>query len=183
MEESTQQPTLLSHAVRSGVILGGISIIINLIIYLIEPALMVSFWMLLLIILSIVLVVIFGIQYRNATTGYIKFGDAFKHGLYTFIISGLVATLFSLVLHMVIDPELKDYLLEVQIENAESMTRSFGGGDEQVDAAIEATRESAQDAFTAGGIFKAFGISLIIYLVLSLITGAIVKKSPPEEVV
>lgn len=181
MEENVQEPSLLSHALRSGVIVGGITVILTLIIYLIDPALMVSMWMILFLILITVLVVIFGIQYRNQTTGYLSFGNAYKHGLYTFIVAGLVGLLFNLLLHNVIDPELKDYLIEVSIENAQSMARSFGVDEAAIDQMEEDTRERSASSYTLMGQLQGFGLALIFYLILSLITGAIVKKRNPEE--
>jgi hypothetical protein len=181
MEENVQHPSLVSHAVRSGVIVGGITVILTLLIYLIDPALMVSMWMFLFLILITVLVVIFGIQYRNQTTGYMTFGNAFKHGLYTLIVAGLVGLLFNLLLHQVIDPELKDYLTDVTTENTLSMARGFGAEDAAIDQMEADTRERAASSYTVMGQITGFGISLIIYLVLALITGAIVKKKNPED--
>lgn len=181
MEENVQHPSLVSHAVRSGVIVGGITVILTLLIYLIDPALMVSMWMMLFLFFITVLVIVFGIQYRNQTTGYMTFGNAYKHGLYTFIVAGLVGLLFNLLLHNVIDPELKDYLTDVSIENAQSMARSFGADDATIDQMEEDTRERTESSYTLMGQITGFGIALIIYLVLALITGAIVKRKNPEE--
>ena len=183
MEENAQSPSLMSHAVRSGVILAAISIVITLVVYLIDASMLVSFWMILLLLVSLALVIYFGIQYRNQVGGFIGFGSAWKHGFFTLAIAGLIGTLFNLLLYNVIDPELPAYLTDVAAENAETMTRNFGGDQSVIDQAVEDTRERTKKGFTAVGLFTNFGIALIVYAVIALITGAIVKKNNPEEAI
>lgn len=181
MEENTQSPTLMAHAVRSGVIIGAIGIIISLILYVANPDLLVSMWLFLILILDIILMVIFGAQYRNQTGGFISFGNAWKHGFITLVVAGLLGILYNLLLYYVIDPELPAYLTDVAVENAGEMARSFGADDATAEQAMEDARERTADQYTAGGMLLGFGIQLIVYAVIALITGAIVKKNNPEE--
>ncbi len=183
MEENNPAPSLMSHAMRSGLIIGAIGIIITLLIYLVNPELMVSMWMFLVLILNLVLVVVFGIQYRNQSGGFLSFGSAWKHGFLTLLIAGILGTIFNILMHTVIDPGLKDFLIEASVENAEDMARSFGADESAIEQAAESTRESTAAGFTIGGMFKNLGIAIIIYAVIALITGLIVRKNPPEEVI
>ncbi|NQZ77369.1 MAG: hypothetical protein HRT61_14890 [Ekhidna sp.] len=65
-----------NHAIKSGVIVGVISIVVTLLLYIVDPALLVSMWMFLLFFVFVGLVAYFGIQHRNEIGGYMDFGKA-----------------------------------------------------------------------------------------------------------
>ena len=175
----TQQPesTLISHAVKTGVILGVATIILSALLYVIDESVMVHWaYGLLILIASIIFVVVRGIGYRKSRGGFLGFGDAWKHGFISFAVSAVLGTLFSFVLYTVIDPDLGDRLTEVSVENAMNMASSFGAPEESLNQVEADTRERMADQFSAGGIMKGLGINLIVVAVIALITGLIVRK-------
>ncbi|NQZ77368.1 MAG: DUF4199 domain-containing protein [Ekhidna sp.] len=97
-----------------------------------------------------------------------------------FVVTGLLALVFNILLYNVIDPELPELLADQSVENAESMMRNFGMPEDQMDEALEKTRTDTLERMSIGGQLQGFGIGLIIYAVLSLISGAIIKKKEPE---
>ncbi|MEQ6166772.1 MULTISPECIES: DUF4199 domain-containing protein [unclassified Ekhidna] len=169
-----------NHAIKSGLMVGVIGIVLTLLLYIVNAALLVSMWMLLFFIVFLALVCYFGIQHRNEIGGYMSFGKAWVYSMQVFIAAGLLSTIFNLLLYNVIDPELPEMLADQSVENAESMMRNFGMPEDQMDEALEKTRSDTLDRFTVSGSVMGFLWGLIIYAILSLITGAIIKKKEPE---
>ncbi|WP_420575903.1 DUF4199 domain-containing protein [Ekhidna sp.] len=169
-----------NHAIKSGLIVGVIGIVLTLLIYIVNAALLVSMWMLVFFIIFIGLVCYFGIQHRNEIGGYMSFGKAWVYSMQVLIAAGILSTIFNLLLYNVIDPELPSMLADQSVENAESMMRKFGMPEDQMDEALEKTRTDTLDRFTVSGSLMGFLWGLIVYAILSLITGAIIKKKEPE---
>ena len=175
-EELEQPKTPLQHAVKFGLILGMVGAVINLLLYVIDPTLIVNMWMLLLLLLFMGLVVYGGITYRKEIGGYIDFGPAYIHGFTVFVMMGIIGLAVNLLMYNVVDTSLPETLTEASVENARSMMERFGAPEETIDEALEEARVDAADRFTNFGLIKGFFISLIVYAVLSLITALIVRR-------
>jgi hypothetical protein len=87
------------------------------------------------------------------------------------------------LLYTVIDPDLPAKLVDAAMENAAAMMQRFGMPEDQMDKALEDARARTVNQFSVGGLGMGYGIGLIIYAVLSLITSIFVRKNPPEEVI
>lgn len=183
MEENSKNatPTLLNHALKHGAILGIISIVLTLLLYVIDYTLMVN-WKVGLVLSAVLIgyVIYAGIDYRKELGGFMSFGKAFQHGFIMFAVSGLLSTVFSLVLYNVVDTELPAKLTETTIESTTEMMEGFGMPEDKLEEAMEKARKDAEDRFTVAGTFKGYAIGLIIFAVFALITGAIVKRKEPE---
>ena len=167
------------HALKSGVILGVVGILISLIVYIIDPLLMIKWWFSLSsLVLFIALVSYFGIQYREMLGGFVSFKIAYIYSILTFVLAGLIGTAFSILLFQVIDPDLPQLMSEAIIEQTVEMMEGFGDNQEIIDEAIEDADPAA--SFTVMGQIKSFGMVLIFYAVMSLITGAIIKRKVPD---
>jgi len=175
-DELEEQTTPIQHAVKFGLILGIVGAIITLLIYAIDPTLLVNVWMILLLLVFMGLVVYGGITYRNEIGGYINFGPAYIHGLTTFVMMGLIGLIMNLLMYNVIDTSLAETLTEASIEQARSMAESFGASGDALDEAMEQAETDTAAGFTNSGLIKNFLISLIVYAVLSLITALIVRR-------
>jgi hypothetical protein len=176
-EETNNQQTPLQHAIRFGAILGVISAIIGLLLYVVDPTLMIKWWFgLIMIAVSLGFIIYAGITYRKSIGGYIEFGPAFIHGFVTFAIAGLIGTVMNLLLYTVIDPELPEVLTDAAVEQAMSMAESFGAPPEAMEQAAENARAQTEGQFTPMGVAKSYFISLIFYAILSLITALIVRR-------
>lgn len=169
-----------NHAIKSGVIVAVLNIVIVLLIYIVDPALMASMWMLILFVTTIGLAAYFGVQHRNEEGGFMAFGPAWIYSIQLFVTAGLVGTIFNILLYNVIDPELPEIIAEQAVINGEKMMANWVPED-QLDEALEKTRTDTLERTTIAGSLKGFAWSLIIYAVFALITGAIIKKKEPEE--
>ncbi|MBD8490151.1 DUF4199 domain-containing protein [Echinicola sp. CAU 1574] len=171
------QETPFRAALRSGLIIGMIMLVITFLVYFIDTSMLTKWWFgLLALAIFCGLVIFFGTKYRNDIGGYINFGPAFQFAFITLVITGLISVVGNILLYQVIDPALPQVLADQQLENTMSMMESFGAGDSMSSEQIDEMKQGFEDAYTIGGQLKGFGIALIIYAILALILGAIIKK-------
>ncbi len=169
-----------SHAAKSGAILGGISIVITLLVYIIDITLMSQWWFeLLIIIMTFCLVLVFGINYRNSIGGYLDFKSSYLYSFIMLVIAGLISTVFNILLFEFIDPEAVKLIVDATIDNAEQMMRSFGAPEDAIEESIAEMEKTMPGRFSVMGLLKQYVITIIVYAVISLITGAIIKKKEP----
>lgn len=184
MEEQNEQPSLFQHALKWGVILGIIGIALTGISYAVDYTMLANWkFGIFVFLVSIGLTIYAGINYRGEIGGFLAYGKAFQHGFVLMAISGLLSTIFTLVLYTVIDTELPQKLTDVAMENTQAMMESFGMPEDQMDQALEDARKRTENQFSASGLAMGYGIGLIIYAVLAAITSIFVRKNPPEDVV
>lgn len=122
-----------------------------------------------------------GMDYRKSVGGFLGYGKAFQHGLVAFAISGLVSTLFGLVLYNVIDSELPQKLVDASVENARAMMEQFGAPEDSIEQGLEKARADTADRFTILGQAKGYIWIVVVSAIMSLITSLFVKKNQPIE--
>ncbi|MFT3733434.1 MAG: DUF4199 domain-containing protein [Rhodocyclaceae bacterium] len=180
--ENTSDNNLYKDALKLGAILGGINIVMTILIYIADYSFLATFKMLFLIIVVHAGVVIFGgIRYRRSVGGYLSFGKAYIHGLITLAVSGLIATIFGLVLYSLIDPELGQKLTDIIAENTEAFMQKLNAPAAEIEKAIDKIKQESPNDFKPLGQVKNFFKILIFNAILCLITGAIVKKNQPVK--
>lgn len=182
--EEKETTSLFQHALKWGLIVGGISIALSIVSYAVDYSLLANWkFGIFMFAMFIGLAIYSGIGYRNEIGGFLPYGKAFQHGFIVMAVSGLISTLFTVILYTVIDPELPAKLTDVAMENAQKMMESFGMPADQMDQAMEDARKRTENQFSVSGLAMGYGIGLIIYAVLSSITSIFVKKNPPEDVI
>lgn len=182
--EEKETTSLFQHALKWGLIVGGISIALSIVSYAIDYSLLANWKFGIFVFCMLIGLAIYaGIGYRNEIGGFLPYGKAFQHGFILMAVSGLISTLFTVILYTVIDPELPAKLTDVAMENAQKMMESFGMPADQMDQALEDARKRTENQFSISGLAMGYGIGLIIYAVLAAITSIFVKKNPPDEVI
>ena len=182
MEQEEKTPTLINHALKWGFICGSISIVIIVLLYVVDYTMMVQFkYLIISLIIGLTAVSYAGIDYRKTIGGFLPYGKAWQHSMITFAVSGFTYSIFAMLLYFVIDPELPEKLVEASLENARAMMENFGAPADQIDTEVEKARARTENQFTIGGIGMGYGISLIVYAVLSTITALISRKNPPVD--
>jgi len=185
--EGTTTPSssssLLSHAVKWAAISAGIGIFLTILLYVVDYTMLVLVkFALFSLVLAIGLTIYAGINYRNSIGGYIDYGKAYQHGFVVFAVSGLISTLFQLLMYNVIDPELPSKLVDASVENVREIMENFGAPAESMDEALEKARVDTEPRFTVVGMLKSYGIALVISAVIALITALVVRKNVPVDV-
>ena len=176
MNDQAQSP--IQSAVRPGIILGLVSLVLTYVAYFIDSSYLASgyFWLVALV-LFFALIIYFGKEYRNELGGFMSFGTAFNFSFFTILISGLIGLVGSILLFHVIDPSLPQVLGEITFESQLEMMEKFGASpDSLAPEVLDDMREASASNFTLIGQLKGFGIGLIAYAIIALILGAILKK-------
>ncbi len=171
-----------TEAIKGGLIVGLINIILTMVVYTVDIGLMVD-WKFSLgsFALSIFLYSYIGKKFRDDhLEGFISFGDAFKFIFIAGIIGAILNGAFSIVLFNLIDPELPEILTEQVMKNTESLMESFGAPSEEMDKALEDLEKDMAGKFTVGGILQGSWAWLLGAGLIGLICGAIIKKKRPE---
>ncbi len=175
---------IVQPAARSGLILGFIGIIISLVIYFINPAMFANFWVgIVLLVMYLVLLVIFGINFRNQVGGWLSFKHAFLYSFIVLAVAGIIGQLFQYVLATVVDPELPEIVKRAAIDNTEAFLERFNAPQEQIDEQLEKTEAQFDSQYTLPGLAKGYLFALAIYAIVSLVTGAILRRKNPEEAI
>ncbi|RPA66762.1 DUF4199 domain-containing protein [Cyclobacteriaceae bacterium YHN15] len=169
--------TPFKAGLNAGMILGILSVVITFIVYFISPPTLVSgLFGIAMLVVFFGLLIYFGIQYRNSVGGFLEFGGAFQYAFIALLVAGIITQIGSALLYNVIDPALPSVLAEQTIENTMAMMEKFGAADAISSEQLDKMREDAEANYTITGQFKALGIAAIIYAVIALILGAILKK-------
>jgi Protein of unknown function (DUF4199) len=180
-DNSTPAPSLMQQAIRWGLIIGAISIIFTLLLYAIDYTLMVQMKFAFLgLAIYLGITIYSGIEYRKSVGGFLAYGKAWQHGFIVLALSGLVVSIFNILLYNVIDAELPQKLVDASMENTRALMESFGTPEDAMDEALEKARESTAGQFTVAGIAKGYIIMVVVSAVLALISALIVRKNKPE---
>jgi len=179
----TEEPvTLQSHVIKWGLIVGAVSIVLTVLLYVVDYTLMVQLKTLAVMLLIYLGITIYaGIDYRNNIGGFLPYGKAFVHGFLVLAVSALLATIFNMVLYNVIDTELPQKLTDASLENTREMMVSFGAPEETIDQALEEARGRTESQFTITGQLIGYASILFFSALMALISAIFVKKNQPVE--
>lgn len=183
MEETKEQPNLMKHAIRWGFIVSAVSIFLTVSLYVIDYTLMVQLKFLFLFLAIYLGIVIYaGIEFRKSIGGFLSYGKAFQHGFIILAVSGLIATIFAMLLYHVIDPDLPQKLTEASLENTRVMMEKFGAPADAIDKGLADAEERTKNQFTISGQLMGYVFILIFSAIMAAIGAFITRKNEPVEV-
>lgn len=166
------QNTMLTY----GLILGGVSIIFNLMLFFLDMHTQQSPAVGIVSVVIMIGVLMFAfIQFKKANEGFLSLGEALKLGLGISLVAAIIGVIYSFVLTEVMDPGMMQKVLDMQMETIRA------NNPEMSQEAMDATR-SMSEKFSTPLIRSAIQliIALFIGFIISLIGGLILKKSRPE---
>ena len=173
-----QTPSPIQSAVRPGLIIGLVSLVITYVAYFIDSSYLASgYFGLIALVLFFGLIVFFGKEFRKESGGYLAFGTAFNFSFFAILISGVIGLIGNILLFHVIDPTLPQVLGDLTFETQLEMMENFGQNpDSMPSETLDKMKEASASNFTLFGQLKGFGFGLIAYAIIALILGAILKK-------
>lgn len=175
------ESSIKSLALKHGLYLGILMILLTAIMYAVNLDLMTKWW---LNIILFAIILTFGIvssmKSRKLLNGFITFKQAFSSYFITVAIGVILSTIFSIILFNVIDPEAAEVLKEKIVQTSVQMMENFGAPKSEIDKAVAAMNE--QDQFSVISQLKSIAWQLLVYSVIGLIVALIVKKSDPNTV-
>jgi hypothetical protein len=138
MENSeNSSSSFVEHAAKNGLILGFLSILMFVIVYVVDVSIMADWkFGIFSFFLFCGLAIYFGIGYRKEMGGFISYGNAFKYSFVMLAVSSIIGLLFQMLLFNVIDTELAQTMTRIMIENQEKTLSSFGMDPATIDGVI-----------------------------------------------
>jgi hypothetical protein len=160
-----------SHIVK-GAILGGISILFSIIVYVFN--LYTTQWLSWLSYAILIGGIIYGnVLFANQNDNKVSFGNIFAHGFKTTAVIIVITVLYTVLALYVLFPDMVDKIIDlsrVEMEKNPKMT------DEMIDQAITMTKKLFLPFAIAGAIFG----TGILGAIASLIGAAVAKKKPVD---
>lgn len=161
--------------INYGVLLGVISVLFNVILYVMNMHVQ-PHWSVSLIgfILFVVIIVLALKAFKKENGGFMKLVEALKIGLGIALISAIIGVIYTYVLINFLDPTYLDQLMSAQqdamIEQNPNMTQ------EQIDQAMEFSKK-----FSGTGVIITFQLiaGLFFGFIISLISGLALKRDNP----
>lgn len=161
-----------------GIILGGISIIYSLCLYLFGAKAFVSPAAYIAILFPIVLAVLGGRQQKKLQGGYLEFSEALKTTFTILVLGALMSTAFMVILLNYIDHSFGEALNQETAMKTEEFMRKFGAPEADIEKASEKIMNENNYSLAKQSVSFAFGC--IFWFLLALIISAIIKKKKPE---
>ena len=161
---------ITSHIIK-GAILGGISILFSIIIYVFN--LYTTQWLSWISYAILIGGIIYGnILFANQNDNNVSFGNIFAHGFKTTAVVIVISVLYT-VLSLFIFPDMVDKIIEI---SRTAMAKNPQMTDEMIDQAITMTKKLFLPFAIAGAIFGTGFLGAIG----SLIGAAVAKKNPVD---
>ena len=168
------------EVIKGGMLLGGVSVLLTMTVYLINVELMVEWWFgILNLLISMGLVIYLGFNFRSICGGFLSFGKAFKFSFLVMFISYLAGVVFQILLYNIIDPSLPEVMKQLTVEMTVEMMESFGTPDEAIDAAIVGIEQGIEEGTTPLGILKSTPWGTLFIAIFAAIASLFIKKNPP----
>jgi len=183
METTTENPAVLKgEAVKNGLIMATVSIVIFLVTNYVMPELLGSTaFSILSIVIGLGLAVFFSIDMRKKAGGYWTFSEALLHIFIMFLVSAGVVYVFTILFGKFIDTTYPERMKEMISAKTEDIINKFGMSESQKDEMLEKQSQQLEQQFNPTffqGIVG-FGIQAIMYGIGALIFAAIFKKTKP----
>jgi len=174
--------SLFSSALKSGLIIGVVSIAVFIIMYVadLKPVgiMMPIMLMLASLAISITILVVLLKKYRTQVGGFISFRDAFLYGLIALLTGLIISTLFTFLFIHFIEPDYYKNIMEAQKVWMENYLSGKGLSEEQMSQALDKIDEQAASMGSISSTLKNLLGGAIVSGIIALIVGAIVKKKP-----
>ncbi len=163
-----------------GLITGVILSLITTIMYLIDLELFIAWWTTLLSFsIFIIIPMIAIVKTKTELKNIFPFKDAFTTYFICALIGLLISVGFKMVLFNIIDPSVKDSLLELTVNYLKSTSAKFGVPESSLNEMIENLKKT--DPFSIVEQLKGAVVNLFFCALLGLIMAAFFKSKPTSQ--
>lgn len=176
-------PLIYKFSLRNGLLIAGISSVLTIVFYIINPVIQYTNFIvpILTLVIFIALLVILAIDVRKKIGGYWTFGEAFI-SLFIMSICTVVIGLLVNFIMIKLNPALPQAINDAVADLTSKQYEKMGVDQTQID---EATKRFTNGEFLATlqptlfNEIKGLGLGLLIYGVIDLIIAACIKKTAP----
>lgn len=177
-----KKQSLLNTAMTYGTILGVISILLTLILYIVGYMPINFKRMIVMFIISLGLSIGFVVtgtkSYRDKVLGgSITYWQAFSAGLFIVVFSSVLLSFYNLIFNLFIDPGYMDKVMEAQRNWMFDFLTNMGSPDDKIEEAMSKYEEQKANFTPLKAFFQGIYISVIFGAILSFITSLFIKKN------
>lgn len=173
----TKKGSVKKVAMQYGLILGIVSILLSVIVYVMGQAYEQPWWQSLLSFALMLGCIVYAIKaFRGENGGFLSLGEALKVGLAVALIAGIIGMIFNYIFITVIEPDFALNILDKARENM--LEQNPNMTEEQMEFGM-----SMAEKMTSPIVMSAMAIigSLFFGFIISLIAGLIMKVNKPEH--
>lgn len=172
----------LHTAMTYGTILGAISIVLSLVLYITGYMPVNMKRMILMFLISLGLTIGFVVSgsksYRDKVLGgHISYWQAFNTGLLIVIFSSVLASFYNLIFNLFIDPGYMDKLIEAQKNWTFDFLTNLGTPEDKIEEAMSKYEEQAANYSPLKAFFQGIYVSVIFGAILCFITSIFIKRN------
>ena len=172
-------PLIKTKGINFGLGYGLYLILLTLYAYVLDNSFFASFWFLGFVIIGFFVNGFWVIaSLKKAQEGYVTFKEAFTVFFISNAFGLLLSTLITILIFIVIDPELQTVVKDLTISKTTEMMENFGAPSEAIDEAIENIK--VQDNFSIAAQIKGYFSTLAISSIIGLLLSLILKKKKEE---
>lgn len=183
-EEVEDKQTFIQFAVRKGLILAGIHIVVSVLLYVFFPSKLAGFsYVAFIILLNIGFSIYTGIEWRNQNGGFMEYGEAFKLSLLILIFNGLLSSFTFPIIHSSIDSSYSEVYAQAQVDTSIYWAQRFGAPETTLDKMRDKMDlAELKKRYSPLGILTGFGIAILFYVLGSLVIALFTRKSEPVDI-
>lgn len=172
----TQTASIKKIALYYGLLLGLISIVFSVIVYVTGNHLDRPWWVSLVSFIIMAGALYYGIKaFKDESGGFLSLGEALKAGLAISLIAGIIGAIFNYIFVTVIEPDFVTQMLEVTREKMYEQNPNIT--EEQAKMGLDMTEKFMSP--TMMSMFAIIG-TLFFGFIISLVAGLIMKQNRPE---
>ena len=171
-----EKKSIAKIALNFGLILGGINVVLGLMLYSLDMHYQDETSTSIIGYAFIIGIIIWAIiQFKQKNKGYLNLSEALKTGLGTALISGIIISIYVILLTQFLDPDFIDKSIDYRKEKMLQENPEISI--ENVNNIFDIQKEFSGTFITSGFIII---FNLFFGFIVSLIAGMILKKSQPE---
>jgi len=184
MSDPTLNTQIGKLSFRYGLLIGGISVVLSIVYFLMDPLLQfTNLWLTLLsAVIVIALLVVLGLDVRKKIGGFWNFGQAFQSLIIMCLFIIILSTVYSFILFKFVDSGLPQKVNDATEQVTVSRLEKMGVDQSKIDEYTKPFEDGefkAKLAPTFKNELTNFGVALLIDAIICLIVAACIKKNPP----
>jgi hypothetical protein len=177
-------PLIYKLSIRYGLLIGGISAVFSIILYLVNPLLQFTNFVIpiLSFVIVIALLVVLALDVRKQTGGYWNFGQAFVSLITMSVLITVIGLLVSFIIMKFVDPTLPTKINDAMADVTSQRLEKLGMSQEDIDKSTKMFTNGEFIAKLQPSIkneLVSFAGAIAFYAIIDLIIAACVKKKQP----
>ena len=173
-----QKASVKKIALPYGAVLGLITILLSVIVYVMGLTYEQPWWQGALGFVAMIICILIGIKtFKKDNAGFLSLGEALKVGLAISLIAAIFGVIFNLIFMTVIEPDFIPNMLAATEDNM--LEENSNMTQEQIDMAMGITETMMSPAIISA---MAIIMTLFFGFIISLITGLVMKVNRPAHI-